>query len=103
MKKHLSFLFVLCFLGACQPPSNEFVPAPTPIVKDTDYCEAAGKRLEELKCKESVPTKTGKTFAEFCRETQNAGIYLNPVCLSKITNCNQVNCCTNTESCPVPQ
>ena len=104
MMKHLGSVLFFLFVpfAACQVP-NDFAPIPTPEVKDTDACDAAGQRLEELHCKEASPTKQGKSFAQFCKETQAAGIFLNPVCLSKITNCNQVNCCTNTESCSVPQ
>jgi hypothetical protein len=54
--------------------------------------------LQKLAC---IPigkpyTDKGKSFTEFCQETQSAGISIHPDCLATITSCGQVNSCSTT-------
>lgn len=72
-------------------------PQPTPIVTGTNYCDKAQENLLRLNCVEGHSTKKGKPFAQFCRETQENGIFINPKCLSEITDCGQVDSCTPTK------
>ena len=81
----------------CQPSPTPVSPRPTPIVQDTEKCLSAEVRLEELKCIKHEFTPEGKNFALFCQETQSAGIFLNPDCLSKVASCDQVDVCTHSK------
>lgn len=88
--------FSLLFLGFdCSLPPTDTTPRPEPVVKGTDYCSAAEKHLLAIHCSEGNPTKKGKSFTDFCKETQQNGIFLNPECLSKITSCDQIDACEN--------
>lgn len=86
----IAILFVSCF------QSNQLKPQPTPIVVDSDYCLLAQENLQKLKCPEGMPLPNGDTFKTFCESTQNAGIFINPRCLSTITTCLQIDKCTGT-------
>lgn len=86
------------FLGFDCTGANQNLPKPTPVVKETDYCSAAERRLLQLHCSEGNPTKRGKTFTQFCYETQNNGIFLNPKCLAQITGCEQIESCDNASN-----
>lgn len=102
MKRLLTIplLFILSLSCNGCPPDPSVPPHPTPTVQDTDKCGAAEVNLKKLKC---IPvdkpyTKKGKSFTQFCEETQAAGIFLNPKCLSEITACDQMDHCTGTTS-----
>lgn len=69
-------------------------PHPTPIVNDTNFCDAAQTNLLKLNCSLGQPTAKGKSFGDFCRETQNNGIEIDPKCLAGITDCEQIQACT---------
>ena len=86
-------------LSACG--SESVMPHKTPEVKDTEKCEAAEQHLKELTCipTDKPYTKRGKSFTQFCQETQNAGVFINPVCLSEVKSCDEVDCCTNSKVC----
>lgn len=93
-----TILFSL-LLVACLPnkeTSNAPTPAPTPIVTDTQYCDAAEANLVKLGCSEGKPTKRGKRFGDVCRELHENGIFVNPRCLTSIKQCSEVDVCTRT-------
>lgn len=69
-------------------------PHPTPLVTDTDFCDAAQANLLKLNCDLGKPTAKGLSFADFCRQTQNNGIEIEPKCLAGITDCESANLCT---------
>ena len=89
---------ILLATFACQQPSvSPAGPHPTPVVVDTDLCDAAEAKLIELGCPEGRPTKRGERFGDVCRELQNAGIFVNPRCLSTLVTCAGVDVCTGTD------
>lgn len=75
---------------------------PTPPT-DTAYCQAAEQNLQALCNRDQVankhccevvkPTLKGKSFTQFCQETQGNLIHIFPQCLSKITSCSQIDTC----------
>ncbi len=75
------------------PPPGPPVPPP-PVPPDTDKCATACANLTKLHCAEAEPIKMSDgsvtTCEQFCRETQNQGVYLNPDCVSKVTTCAEV-------------
>ncbi len=81
MKKILvSILFIL----ACN--DSKVPPRPTPVVTDLDYCKAAGQNLKDKGCinDDMSFTRKGVSFEQFCKDTGNAGVHLNPKCLANI-------------------
>lgn len=99
MRKLFSLLvLVFCFVG-CPIQDPITPPRPTPVVIDTDKCLEAEINLKALKCIPDGPfTTKGKSFTQVCEETQNAGVFFNPVCLSKVTACgDQVLACTGSK------
>jgi hypothetical protein len=69
------------------------VPEPVvPQVKGSEHCAAAEKNLLALGCEEGKPTKRGKSFTDFCVETQReGGIDLHPECLSTVKSCDEID------------
>ncbi len=100
MKKlALSSVILATFLLACPPsvpPIHPPEPAPTPVVTDTEFCDAAEANLIKLGCPEGKPTKRGERFGDVCRELHSEGIFVNPRCLSTLTSCAGVDVCTRT-------
>lgn len=97
MKKFLLYSLTLLLINiSCNPAANRG-PRPTPVVRDSEYCYDAEENLKWLKCEEGKPTKGGKRFAVFCIETQDNGIFINPLCLSKIKDCSEVDTCTRSK------
>jgi hypothetical protein len=93
MKKIILVALLLSLLS-CKPA---IPPRETPFVQDTELCEAAEVRLLKLKCEEGQPTKKGTRFKDVCEDVQkNGGVFLNPRCLSNITDCNQIDICTGS-------
>ena len=100
--------FALCFAVlmspeiACGPSQNPTppTPAPTPVVTDTQFCDAAEANLIKLGCSEGKPTKRGTRFAGVCRDLHDNGIFVNPRCLSTISTCSAVDVCTRTVIAP---
>lgn len=97
MKKLMPLILLLI---SCEDKKTP--PRPMPIVKDTEYCELAGKNLQEQKCIDDFNkfTPAGKSFKQFCEDKHKQGIYLNPQCLVNIkakdsNDCReQMNVCT---------
>jgi hypothetical protein len=90
----LAFILTACHPIVIKPAS---VAHSTPVVVDTDLCGAAQANLQKLGCISTTDpyTTKGKSFEEFCRETQNNQIFINPRCLSSVQSCQEMNGCTN--------
>jgi len=77
-------------------------PQPTPIVQDTEWCQAAEINLQQLDCipDDQPYTKKGLTFTQFCEQKHEDGVFLNPKCLAtevtEKTTCSYVDVCTGT-------
>lgn len=89
MKKGFIAAMLLGFILAACPKG------PIPVITNLEYCQAAEDHLKALGCipKDKPYTLKGKQFHEFCQETMQNGIDLNPKCLYTITACNQMNAC----------
>lgn len=113
LKKILISVWVISLgtliVASCNPQNNGNMTDAhrnTPVVSGTEYCGAAEKHLQEMCdadpqnnmycCQAVQSTKKGKTFEQFCIETQNAGIQLDPRCLSQITKCEEIDFCLGT-------
>jgi len=100
----LFLLSALIFGCAYHPPPNPNLPPPPAEteqeVHDTEYCAAAEFNLNKPYFQENCPTlgartKKGKSFTDFCIETQNNGIYLHPRCLAEARTCEAARACMN--------
>lgn len=100
-------LFITIFVGC---PWNRTVTPIPPVVTDQDMCAAACENLQRLHCPEGDPIDMGKaclldvecqashclkgrctaTCEQFCRDTENAGVWLNPTFAKTITRCDQL-------------
>mgnify|MGYP006879905907 CR=1 FL=1 len=95
--KNYFLLFVMAISGlACMNVLVPTEPRPTPVVVDTDLCDAAEANLLSHGCEEGKPTKRGTRFSDVCRELHASGIYVNPRCLATLNDCSKVDVCTNT-------
>ena len=104
-------LIVSVFLGCPHP--TEITPMP-PTVTDQDQCTPACVHLRELNCDEGKPIDMKKSCytdhdcdshqdclfgrctvpcEDFCRATENEGVFLDPTCVVKITSCDQIDSC----------
>lgn len=105
--KTLLFLIIVGVLS-CSGKRAPDMPHPTPIVSGTEFCDTAEDNLLARPgtpmasrqgvgkgCEEGEPTKKGKRFGDFCRETQIHGIAVEPECLSVITSCFEIYQCTH--------
>ena len=122
-------IIMMMLVGCPQQPVS---PTP-PVVVDQDKCAAACARLQLLNCDEGHPIdmrtkcsadsdcKSGQfcsalgkcavTCTVFCIDTENNGVWLDPVCVANITECRQIDNCPlakpkaamcNENSCPLP-
>lgn len=120
----------LVFVGCPQNPS--VTPQP-PVITDQDKCQAACDNLKHLGCVEGQPIDmhtpctadnqcgTGQACSAlgtcmtpcvtFCVDTENNGVWLDPVCVAGITKCSDIDSCPaaqpkpnacNENSCPMP-
>lgn len=96
MNRFILFVVLLTTIVACKPAQYPPPPRPTPVVTDTQYCDAAEENLNKLGCPEGKPTKRGTRFGKLCRELHENGIFVNPQCLATIITCSAVDVCTNT-------
>lgn len=113
----LILIGTMLFVG-CQIQTNPVTPPPDPTVDvppapppqpeppaPQTACESAQAHLEAMCVKDGVMnqyccavvmvTKKGKPFAQFCEEEQSKGVWINPECLSSITDCNDIDSCNN--------
>ena len=92
-----SKIVVCLMLSSCfYTKENIILPRPIKIVKDSELCKAAEIHLLELKCEIGQPTKKGKSFEQFCKETQEAGVFINPRCLVETKTCD-TDVCTGSK------
>lgn len=94
--KYLLILAVLVMAG-CGPKPNPN-PPPNPEPQEGDLCVAAQENLLRLQCQDEGrllggPTRRGMPFDAFCREKIDQGVMTtqDALCLSKITDCSQVD------------
>lgn len=102
----------MIFVGCRQEPG--VTPQP-PVVTDQMLCPVAcehigakGLNCEEgqpvdmkIACKETIDCKKGTCVAETCHvsceqvciDTENAGVWLDPGCVSNISSCDQIDMC----------
>ncbi len=108
----------------CKSNGGMITPNP-PVITDQNECVAACANLQKLHCPEGnaidmrsackvdsdckgldgqTDTKqactAGKCMtscANFCIETENQGVWLDPICVKSITSCSQI------DSCPLPK
>ena len=106
-----SIIFLSALLLGCQ--EKPITPMP-PLVTDQAACPAACSNLQKLGCEEGRPIdmgmsckddsgchvghtcQAGKCVAscnKFCVDTENNGVWLDPICISGIMSCSQVEDC----------
>ena len=112
MKKTLLIALALFATNCIGCPPN-ITPDPIVIV-DTNMCQPACTNLRALGCEEGTPIFTGEpcnagmgcsdgatcidymckvTCERFCEDTQKNGVWLNPTCVTKITDCSDIETC----------
>jgi len=68
--------------------------APVPeSIEDIEFCNAACAWMAKMGCEEGQPLPDGTSCADFCRQTQESGHWINPRCLATTTGCEQINDC----------
>lgn len=119
MTKKLSALFVLFSLVTVGCPRQP-VMNPVPVL-DVDMCPAACSHLRDLKCKEGEPITMatevcagpsqcpakgsscvdGHCVAScetFCQDVELAGVWLDPMCVSSVKTCGEIDRCPLTSA-----
>ncbi len=95
-------VMVIGGIGACKPTAAPETPTPPPV-SDTDSCEQAERRLEELACldRRGDPmwvNRNGERFADTCRTAQSeGGIFFNPRCVAAAQSCEEALACPAAE------
>lgn len=123
--KVITLVIFAVFLPAATCNVGGKVTPNPPVITDQHACSAACSNLEQLGCDEARPINMGRvckivtdckgldgqpdkrqeciagtcttSCTNFCIETENQGVWLDPVCVSKITECKQI------DSCPLAQ
>ena len=94
--KKLTVILATLLLQAC-PEKHE--PKVAPVPRDTDKCEAAELRLEQLGCRDRAGdpmwvNRTGERFARTCQTAQQEGrVFLNPACIAGAASCEKAASC----------
>lgn len=120
-----SVLFVSVVIVATGCPKAVNITALPPVITDQDSCAAACENLKRLGCKEGLPVDMGTmckfdtdcldvygaidtlqtcsalgscmtVCTNFCHATEDHGVWLDPVCVSKVQTCDAI------DSCPIP-
>lgn len=73
-------------------------PGPIPAPANNEACATAEANLKVVCPEVAAPTKKGKTFTQWCVETQDNGINLNPTCLVTAKSCSEADACLNDYS-----
>ena len=115
MNKKILISIVLFTFGCRE--GVDVTPSP-PVITDQYKCSSACARLQKLSCEDGNPIDMKKscsvtydcvpgqlcinntchvTCEDFCIDTQNAGVWLDPGCVSKINKCSEI------DSCPIPK
>ncbi len=98
MKSLALITFFTLIVPNCDSIQQPVQPKPVEEVRDSAYCDLAETHLKQLKCiPDGAFTKKGKSFSDFCQETQINGVFVNPKCLSEIVSCDQMDVCTNSK------
>lgn len=124
MSRHISTLgFVAFVVLSCKNNGGLVTPNP-PVITDQASCKDACANLQALGCQEAMPIDMGTecsaasdckdvdgntdatqycfsskcmtSCTNFCIVTENMGVWLDPVCVSHITKCSDI------EKCPTP-
>lgn len=80
-------LILLFLLVGCSNYHKPIIPA----IKDSDYCLAAHNNITKLHC--TFEDKHHRTFLQFCLDTRDNALWLNPKCLSLSNYCSQASNC----------
>jgi len=73
--------------GSKQPAPNDDDPAFTLTpAEQRDACEAAGRKLAELKCKQARTD-----FGAFCVNALEGKIPIRPLCLASMSDCSEID------------
>lgn len=108
----VSIISTLMALSGC-PRSVDVTPMP-PVVTDQGACAPACANLQKLNCKEGQPIDmkmrcatsqncSGKatcvggkcvtSCTDFCVDTENEGVWLDPTCVATVTSCGDIDKC----------
>lgn len=108
----ITIMLLTMTLSGC-PRSADVTPMP-PVVTDQDMCSPACHNLQKLQCKEGNPIDMkakcmtqadcrGKatcsngrcttSCTDFCVDTENQGVWLDPGCVATITSCADIDKC----------
>lgn len=114
MKTLFAIIALSLLVSGC--PRIEVTPNP-PVITDQANCSSACARLKILRCEEGTDLDMKKacvtidecgkgqtcvdgrcivTCTQFCTDTENRGVFLDPTCVMNITSCDQI------ERCPLP-
>lgn len=133
MKRIFSAVFAVAlatvFVGC---PTNPGVTPQPPVINDQAKCQAACDHLKALGCEEGQPIDMHTTCrinadcaanqtcsalgtcmvtcVQFCIDTENAGVWLDPGCVASINTCAEINQCPlakpktacTSDACPMP-
>lgn len=108
-------IIIVGLLGCVAACKDHRPVTPTPpVIADTDMCDAACARMRQLSCPEARDVATGMecvadsdcaygeqcvdricfaTCEQFCTDTQEAGVWLDPGCIAQITACESISSC----------
>lgn len=96
---------------ACSP---RLVSPKPPVITDSDQCAVACSHMALMGCEEGKPVSVGApctiqahcggqtecvagfcsiTCEQFCRDTQEMGVWLAPGCVAKATSCSAIEKC----------
>jgi hypothetical protein len=117
-------ILTLCTGASCQNNGGKVTPNP-PVITDQSECAAACANLQQLHCSEGDPIDMGHACqasadclsldgqpdakqacvagrcqvncTNFCIDTENQGVWLDPGCVKGIKACSEIN------SCPLPK
>ena len=115
IKKACVAMAVISMIISGCPKSTLVSPMP-PIVTDQDMCQAACDHIgpKGLNCEEGKPIVSHVTCTQpaecaaneyceggfckvsctqFCIETENQGVWLDPVCVAKVAKCSDIDSC----------
>ena len=122
--RHVGAIAAVAFIIlSCKNNGGLVTPSP-PVITDQGSCKAACDNLATLHCPEALPIDMGTpcssgadckdvngsvdqtqecvasrcqtSCTNFCIVTENQGVWLDPVCVSHITKCSDI------DSCPAP-
>ena len=87
----IKFSFIVCLLVACTKTSFESSNKP-------EDCSLAEAHLKALNCIPQGYYTKDKNFTQFCQAEIGNNISMYPLCLAKISSCEQVNECLQSDN-----